>query len=98
MRTGALLDATVSLRDTLPPYRAPVDATALIEEFIASPSRVFLIKGPAGSGKTRLTYHLAEQTSGIDFQLHSSESWNAGHADVATKAAEGAIMHLSEVK
>jgi hypothetical protein len=39
--------------------------------------------------------HLAEGVKGLK---EAVEHGKAGHADVATKAAESAIMHLSEVK
>jgi len=39
--------------------------------------------------------HLEE---GVKSLKDAVEHGKAGHADVATKAAEGAIMHLSEVK
>lgn len=48
---------------------------------------MLLVKGPAGSGKTRLTYHLPDHVIGVDFQLHSSESWttSVGQADLASQ-------------
>lgn len=36
-RTRALLDATAALRAAPPPYRAPMDAVTLFEDFLASP-------------------------------------------------------------
>jgi hypothetical protein len=39
--------------------------------------------------------HLAEGIKGLKDAV---EHGKAGHADVATKAAEGAVTHLSEVK
>jgi hypothetical protein len=39
--------------------------------------------------------HLAEGIKGLK---EAVEHGKAGHADVATKAAENAVMHMSEVK
>jgi hypothetical protein len=49
-----------------------------------APSRVHLITGPAGSGKTLLTHHI-EDTLGVDadFQLHSATSWVPQALDLA---------------
>jgi 3-keto-L-gulonate-6-phosphate decarboxylase/transcriptional regulator with XRE-family HTH domain len=77
-RTDALLAATTQLRARSLQYVPPIDAAAIVARFVTSPSRVFVIKGPPGSGKTRLTYHLAEQAGTVDFQLHTPDSWS-GH-------------------
>jgi hypothetical protein len=85
MRTRALLAATTQHRVGSLRYMPPVDVSATIEDFIASPTRVYVIKGPPGSGKTRLTYHLAEQVSVVDFQLHTADSWSGHSTDLASE-------------
>jgi transcriptional regulator with XRE-family HTH domain len=82
-RTRALLTATTSLRQTPLSYAPPPGATAAFDNFVSSPTRVFVLKGPSGSGKSRLTYHLAEQDGATDFQLHALDGWNEDY-DLAT--------------
>ena len=54
--------------------------------FIASRSRVYVIKGPAGSGKTRLVSHLATKLANeVDFQLHPLDSWDITSVDLAVE-------------
>ena len=85
-RTVALLDAMQAQGDADLPYRSPHDATDSVWAFIRAPSRVHMITGPAGSGKTRLTYHLADVLSAdVDFQLHSATSWVLQDLDLAVE-------------
>lgn len=84
-RTRALLEAMEQNGIPSLGYVPPVDAAATIADFVASPSRVYVIKGPSGSGKTRLTCHLAEKVDGVDFQLHATDSWSQGSVDLATE-------------
>ncbi|GIH21294.1 orotidine 5'-phosphate decarboxylase / HUMPS family protein [Rugosimonospora africana] len=84
-RTQVLLHATAGLRDSPLRYAAPVDPADTVAEFVASPARVYVITGPPGSGKTRLTYHLAEQTDMVDFQLHSADGWATRPFDLAVE-------------
>ncbi len=82
-RTLALLDAQL---DADLPYRPPLDAADGLRAFVRTPSRVYLITGAAGSGKTRLTYHLADAlSSDVDFQLHSATSWGPQDLDLAAE-------------
>jgi hypothetical protein len=48
-----------------------------------------------GAAKEVKSPHLAEGIKGLKGAI---EHGKAGHADVATKEAESAVMHLSEVK
>jgi len=84
-RTDALLAATTPLRSWSLRYVPPIDAAATVAQFVTSPSRVFVIKGPPGSGKTRLTYHLAEQAGAVDFQLHTPDTWSGHATDLASE-------------
>lgn len=84
-RTGALLSATEPLRASPLRYMPPADAVATVAGFVASSSRVYVIKGPPGSGKTRLIYHLAEQVESVDFQLHTMDSRSGHSVDLATE-------------
>jgi hypothetical protein len=84
-RTRALLDATTGHRSSPLRYTPPVEAATVVAGFVASPSRVYVIKGPPGSGKTRLTFHLAEQVDTVDFQLHTADSWAGRAVDLATE-------------
>jgi hypothetical protein len=56
-----------------------------MNSFLLSSSRVFLIKGAPGTGKSRLTYHFADTTATADFQLHSEERYS-DHPDELAKA------------
>lgn len=85
-RTFALLDAMQAQLQADLPYRPPLDARDRVRAFVEARSRVYLITGPAGSGKTRLTYHLVNILgSEADFQLHSAYSWVPQHFDLAVE-------------
>src|SRR5262249_29295374 len=84
-RPQALLKATTGHRGPPLCYTPPVDAATAVAGFVASPSRVYVIKGPPGSGKTRLTFHFAEQVATVDFQLHAADSWTGRTVDLATE-------------
>lgn len=84
-RTEALLAASGYRRDAVPRYRPPVDASAALAGFVASPSRVYVIQGPPGCGKSHLTHHLAQQVHGMDFQLHAADSWSHNGLDIAAE-------------
>ncbi len=84
-RTSALLEATGGSSRSWLPYVPPASATNALHSFLRSSSRVFLIKGAPGTGKSRLTYHFADSTATADFQLHSEERYS-NHPDELAKA------------
>ena len=85
-RTRILLDSLRSLNATGLPYQPPPDAAERLRDFVASASRVYLITGPAGCGKTQLTYFLADQVSGLaDVQLLSAGNAETLTSDVAVE-------------
>lgn len=68
------------------PYRPPTGAIDSLRAFLESPSRVYLITGQAGSGKTRLSYHLADVLHAeADVQLHSAAAWVSQDLDLAVE-------------
>lgn len=85
-RTFALLDAMQAQLQADLPYRPPLDASDRVRAFVQAPSRVYLINGPAGSGKSRLTHYLVNILgSEVDFQLHAATSWAPQHFDLAVE-------------
>lgn len=83
---------TMVLLDTVGPSLADVDyrpdqtAVHRFQQFLDSPARTFVLAGRAGTGKTRLTRHLAQQwATRVDFQLHSCANWISTSTDVATE-------------
>lgn len=85
-RTMALLPALQDQYAGAITYLPPKDATARLRAFLASSSRVYVLAGPAGTGKTRLAYHLAGQlVPDVDVQLHSATSWDLDQLDLAVE-------------
>jgi 3-keto-L-gulonate-6-phosphate decarboxylase/transcriptional regulator with XRE-family HTH domain len=83
-RTRALIAATARRQTSSLPYLPPV-STSVLSDFVSSPFRVYVIKGPPGSGKTSLTHHFAEQAAtSFDFQLHFVDGRIDGEVDVAS--------------
>ncbi|GAA4010602.1 hypothetical protein GCM10022247_36020 [Allokutzneria multivorans] len=84
-RTEVLLESLRQREEfALLPYVPPVGAVERLEEFLASSSRVYLLSGPAGSGKTALTHHLAGGLAAkADFQLFAVDAWDPAALDVA---------------
>lgn len=65
-------------------YVPPADAIDRLTEFLDSSSRVYVTKGPPGCGKTRLMHYLADAlATKADFQLHSVDSWDTRHFNLA---------------
>lgn len=78
-------------------YRPDRAAAARFEQFLDSPARAFVLAGRAGSGKTRLTQHLARQWSiRVDFQLHSCSSWTLTGTDLATEILRYASLNSGD--
>lgn len=84
-RTAAILKALRSTEPSRLRYLPPIDAAREMSEFLASPSRVFLVKGPPGCGKTSLAYHVAECANAADFQLLTADHWLDRDVDLATE-------------
>ncbi|MBI3685822.1 MAG: hypothetical protein HY241_00535 [Actinobacteria bacterium] len=83
-RTRTLLDAMRAQIGSGLRYLPPVGATQGLAAFLESSSRVYVVKGPPGSGKTRLTYHLADELANdVDVQLLSVDSWDLPTLDLA---------------
>jgi 3-keto-L-gulonate-6-phosphate decarboxylase len=84
-RTSALIEATGRSWRSWMQYVPPTDAAGALDSFLRSSSRVFLIKGAPGTGKSRLTYHYAGRNTDADFQLHSEERYS-NHPEELAKA------------
>ncbi|MGH3614225.1 MAG: hypothetical protein ACRDRK_16865, partial [Pseudonocardia sp.] len=73
-RSAAL--AAPLARTAGPAYVPAEGAIDQLRAFLASPSRVFLLTGPPGSGKTTLGFRLAAHVSDLaDVQVHTVGSW-----------------------
>jgi 3-keto-L-gulonate-6-phosphate decarboxylase/transcriptional regulator with XRE-family HTH domain len=67
-------------------FVAPAGAVERLRRFLASTSRVFVIKGPPGSGKTTMVGHLAAVLADeIDSQIHAVDSWPLGQLDLPSQ-------------
>lgn len=85
-RTKVLLGAIHERTNTRVRYVPPAGAVDHLTEFLDSPSRVYVIKGPPGCGKTRLMYYLADALAArADFQLHSVDSWDTRRFNLASE-------------
>ncbi len=101
-RTAAILNTLHREHQTRIRYTPPVDVANLLGSFVHSPSRVLLVKGPPGCGKTTLMHHLAAQTTALDVQLFSANSWIDHEPDLAREilryasspAGEDALLTL----
>lgn len=95
-RTQRLLEATAAAEPES--IDGPDDAAALrFQQFLDSSARVFVLTGPAGTGKTWLTDHLARTCSDqIDFQLHSCSLWPTAVMDLATEILRYASLPSGE--
>lgn len=84
-RTKLLLESLKQRRYRLQYVPNPGALTGF-REFLDSGSRVYAVKGPSGSGKSRLVSHLAEALGReVDFQLHALDSWDITSVDLATE-------------
>jgi 3-keto-L-gulonate-6-phosphate decarboxylase/transcriptional regulator with XRE-family HTH domain len=84
-RTAVLLGA-VGLDVAESTYQPDQVAVERFRQFLDSATRVFVLTGGAGSGKTRLTQHLARQWSGqVDFQFHTCSTWALSATSLATE-------------
>ena len=85
-RTKILLDTVRSSTDTTLHYFPPAECIDRLKDFLNSSSRVYVTKGPPGCGKTLLMYYFAEAlATKVGFQLHSVNSWDTQHVDVAAE-------------
>lgn len=67
-------------------YLPPNGVIDLVAEFLRSSSRVFVVTGPPGCGKTRLTHHLAaELADRAEVQLHATDLWGENPPDLAVE-------------
>ena len=104
-RTRVLLDAVQARRGTRLRYLAPADGALLID-FLSVQSRVFVVTGPPGCGKSALIYHMAgELATRADVQVHAVDSWQSDRLDIPVEilryaslaAGEDALLTLEQV-
>ncbi|WP_217137092.1 orotidine 5'-phosphate decarboxylase / HUMPS family protein [Streptomyces sp. AC558_RSS880] len=96
-RTRSLVASLTSYAPADLTYRPPSDAIGVLTSFLESPSRVFVLKGPPGSGKTALTYHLADRMGpDVSFQLHSADSWDLPRFELAAEILRYASVPRSD--
>ncbi|MFH9863015.1 orotidine 5'-phosphate decarboxylase / HUMPS family protein [Streptomyces sp. NPDC017202] len=97
VRTRSLIASISSYAPVDLAYRPPSDAISVLRAFLDSSSRVFVVKGPPGSGKTALTYHLADQMGlDVSFQLHSADSWDLPRFELAAEILRYASVPRSD--
>jgi len=71
IRTRAVLDATTPAAGRRVDYHPPARAVSAVSDFLGSRSRVFILTGGPGSGKSSLAAYLAAQLADwSDFQIH----------------------------
>jgi 3-keto-L-gulonate-6-phosphate decarboxylase len=67
-------------------YEPPGDVLDDIGRFLESSSRVFVLAGPPGCGKTRLAHHLVGVLDGrADVQVHALATWGPEFPDVVNE-------------
>lgn len=85
-RTAKLIESIRASSAATPEYAPPADAVESVRGFLQSPSRIYLINGPAGCGKTSFTYHLADElATEADIQLMSLDLHDRAEIDVAVE-------------
>ena len=85
-RTRHIIDSLGDVVSPLP-YYAPASAVEAFLSFLSSATRVFLLSGPAGTGKTQLTHHLAGQVAtDADLQIFAVTEWPDEHVDLASES------------
>ncbi|MGH3924828.1 MAG: hypothetical protein ACRDTT_18535, partial [Pseudonocardiaceae bacterium] len=96
-RTKVLLDTVGPSTDTILHYFPPAHAVDRLNDFLSSSSRVYVMKGPPGCGKTRLMYYFAETlATRVGFQLHSVDSWDMRNLNVAAEILRYASIAAGE--
>ncbi|WP_116051396.1 orotidine 5'-phosphate decarboxylase / HUMPS family protein [Amycolatopsis palatopharyngis] len=86
VRTQKLLESLSNDADSPLPYHPPTDVVKNVRTFLASSTRVFLLAGAPGTGKSRLTHHIAQQLADqTDIQLLTVASWDLAGVDVAVE-------------
>ncbi|MFF0494288.1 orotidine 5'-phosphate decarboxylase / HUMPS family protein [Nocardia sp. NPDC004068] len=91
-RTAVLL-RTVRTDFTETGYLPDEAAFDRFRQFLESHARVFVLAGPAGTGKTRLTQYFAERWSErVAFQLHTCASWGTASVELAAEVLRYASM------
>lgn len=96
-RTESLLVTLRAGGETPLPYLAPAGVEERVRDFLHSPSRVYVVKGPPGNGKTRLTHHLAARMRDrLDLQLHSVDVWGNRPVDLAAEILRYASLLTGE--
>jgi 3-keto-L-gulonate-6-phosphate decarboxylase/transcriptional regulator with XRE-family HTH domain len=76
-----------------PAYVPAYDAIDRIRAFLAARSRVFLLTGPPGSGKTTLGFRLVEHLQDVaDIQVHTIGSWLDSDDGLATEVLRYASL------
>lgn len=84
-RTRHVIDSLGDVASPLP-YYAPASAVEAFRSFLSSATRVFLLSGPAGTGKTQLTHHLVDRVANAaDLQIFAVTEWTDDHVDLASE-------------
>lgn len=84
-RTRHIIDSLGDVVSPLP-YYAPASAVEAFRSFLSSATRAFLLSGPAGTGKTQLTHHLADQVANdADLQIFAVTERTDEHVDLASE-------------
>ncbi|HEY9473837.1 MAG TPA: hypothetical protein VIS06_08295, partial [Mycobacteriales bacterium] len=67
-------------------FVAPTGAVVALRRFLDSTSRVYVVTGPPGCGKTMMVGHLASELAGeVDSQIHAVDSWPPGQLDLPSQ-------------
>ncbi|MGH3837394.1 MAG: orotidine 5'-phosphate decarboxylase / HUMPS family protein, partial [Pseudonocardiaceae bacterium] len=96
-RTKVLLKAIQERTGARLRYVPPTEAVDCMTDFLNSSSRVYVIKGPPGCGKTRLMQYVASAlAANADFQLHSVDSEGTQESNLAAAILQYASISTKD--